>query len=97
MVRVLDFLEDYLRSRVIKYERIDGSVRGNDRQAAIDRYEGTRRLNIRSEIARVAYLFDIFFPFFSFLFFLSFFHSLHLVLLILYSYSCIFELSCSQF
>ncbi|XP_049847848.1 chromodomain-helicase-DNA-binding protein 8-like [Schistocerca gregaria] len=38
MVRVLDILEDYLKYRGHKYERIDGTVRGNDRQAAIDRF-----------------------------------------------------------
>lgn len=38
MVRVLDILEDYLNYRKYSYERIDGGVRGNDRQAAIDRF-----------------------------------------------------------
>ena len=38
MVRVLDILEDFLRYRQYNYERIDGGVRGNDRQAAIDRF-----------------------------------------------------------
>jgi SNF2 family DNA or RNA helicase len=38
MVRVLDILEDYLDYRGYKHERIDGHVRGNDRQAAIDRF-----------------------------------------------------------
>ncbi|KAL3898148.1 MAG: hypothetical protein SGPRY_012903, partial [Prymnesium sp.] len=38
MVRVLDILEDYLRWQRYSYERIDGHVKGNDRQAAIDRY-----------------------------------------------------------
>ena len=38
MVRVLDILEDYLNFRKFVYERIDGGVRGNDRQAAIDRF-----------------------------------------------------------
>jgi SWI/SNF-related matrix-associated actin-dependent regulator of chromatin subfamily A member 5 len=32
MVRILDILEDYLNFRGYLYERIDGSVRGNDRQ-----------------------------------------------------------------
>jgi hypothetical protein len=32
MVRVLDILEQYLRLRNYTYERIDGSVRGADRQ-----------------------------------------------------------------
>lgn len=38
MVRILDILEDYLIYKQIKHERIDGSVRGNDRQLAIDRF-----------------------------------------------------------
>lgn len=38
MVRVLDILEDFLNYRNYSYERIDGGVRGNDRQAAIDRF-----------------------------------------------------------
>ncbi len=36
--RVLDILQDYLEYRRYEFERIDGSVRGNDRQAAIDRF-----------------------------------------------------------
>jgi len=38
MIRVLDILEDYLLEKRWGYERIDGRVRGNDRQQAIDRY-----------------------------------------------------------
>ncbi|KAJ8387669.1 hypothetical protein AAFF_G00152190 [Aldrovandia affinis] len=38
MVRCLDILEDYLIQRRYSYERIDGRVRGNMRQAAIDRF-----------------------------------------------------------
>ena len=38
MVRVLDILEDYLNYREYDYERIDGSVRGSERQEAIDRF-----------------------------------------------------------
>lgn len=38
MVRVLDLLESYLRFRGHLYERLDGNVRGNDRQASIDRF-----------------------------------------------------------
>ncbi|CAH1277583.1 CHD7 [Branchiostoma lanceolatum] len=38
MVRCLDILEDYLVQNVYPYERIDGRVRGNLRQAAIDRF-----------------------------------------------------------
>ena len=35
---MLDILEDYLRLRQYPRERIDGSITGNDRQAAIDRF-----------------------------------------------------------
>uniref|UniRef100_A0AAY4EUP8 DNA helicase n=1 Tax=Denticeps clupeoides TaxID=299321 RepID=A0AAY4EUP8_9TELE len=38
MVRCLDILEDYLIQKRYTYERIDGRVRGNLRQAAIDRF-----------------------------------------------------------
>ena len=38
MVKMLDLLEDYLIKRKYAFERIDGSIRGNLRQAAIDRY-----------------------------------------------------------
>ncbi|XP_009886654.1 PREDICTED: chromodomain-helicase-DNA-binding protein 8, partial [Charadrius vociferus] len=38
MVRCLDILEDYLIQKRYLYERIDGRVRGNLRQAAIDRF-----------------------------------------------------------
>lgn len=38
MVRCLDILEDYLMYRKYPYERIDGRIRGNLRQAAIDRF-----------------------------------------------------------
>ncbi|KAG9341958.1 hypothetical protein JZ751_018275 [Albula glossodonta] len=38
MVRCLDILEDFLIQRRYLYERIDGRVRGNLRQAAIDRF-----------------------------------------------------------
>eukprot|EP00170_Pyropia_yezoensis_P004633 contig_18886_g4646 len=38
MVRVLDILEDYLIAHRWGYERIDGRVRGNERQQAIDRF-----------------------------------------------------------
>uniref|UniRef100_A0A6B2KW73 Uncharacterized protein n=1 Tax=Arcella intermedia TaxID=1963864 RepID=A0A6B2KW73_9EUKA len=38
MVGILNILEDYLKIRNMKYERIDGSIRGSDRQAAIDRF-----------------------------------------------------------
>ena len=35
---LLTFMEDLLSHRGYKYERIDGSIRGNDRQSAIDRF-----------------------------------------------------------
>jgi len=38
MVRCLDILEDYLIQKRYPFERIDGRVRGNLRQAAIDRF-----------------------------------------------------------
>jgi len=38
MTRMLDILEDYLLYRRYAYERIDGNVRGVDRQFAIDRF-----------------------------------------------------------
>ncbi len=41
--RVLDILQDYLEYRRYDFERIDGSVRGNDRQSAIDRFSKARQ------------------------------------------------------
>eukprot|EP00053_Salpingoeca_punica_P019998 m.205742 g.205742 ORF g.205742 m.205742 type:complete len:1395 (-) comp17765_c0_seq1:329-4513(-) len=38
MTRLLDILEEYMRVRQFKYERIDGSVAGSDRQARIDSF-----------------------------------------------------------
>lgn len=38
MVRVLDILEDYMNYRSYKYERLDGGIRGPERQASIDRF-----------------------------------------------------------
>merc|ERR1712045_839068 len=38
MVKMLDLLEDYLIKKKYAFERIDGRIRGNLRQAAIDRY-----------------------------------------------------------
>lgn len=38
MVRCLDILEDYVIQKKYPFERIDGRVRGNLRQAAIDRF-----------------------------------------------------------
>ncbi len=36
---MLDILEDYLNERGMKFERIDGSITGNKRQQAIDRFQ----------------------------------------------------------
>jgi SNF2 family DNA or RNA helicase len=36
---MLDILEDYLNCRDYKFERIDGSITGNKRQSAIDRFQ----------------------------------------------------------
>ncbi|KAI3652349.1 hypothetical protein MP228_002674 [Amoeboaphelidium protococcarum] len=38
MTKCLDIISDYLAYKGYKYERIDGSIRGDLRQAAIDRY-----------------------------------------------------------
>nr|QVX32607.1 CHD6/7/8/9 [Platynereis dumerilii] len=38
MIRVLDILEDYLIANHYLYERLDGRIRGNIRQEAIDRF-----------------------------------------------------------
>ncbi|CAH1779419.1 unnamed protein product [Owenia fusiformis] len=38
MIRVLDILEDYLMHKNYIYERLDGRIRGNVRQEAIDRF-----------------------------------------------------------
>jgi SNF2 family DNA or RNA helicase len=38
MVRVLDLLEDYCYAKRLPFERLDGGVKGAERQAAIDRY-----------------------------------------------------------
>ncbi len=38
MTKMLDILEDFLEGNGYKYERIDGSITGTDRQRAIDRF-----------------------------------------------------------
>ncbi|TPX32804.1 hypothetical protein SmJEL517_g04133 [Synchytrium microbalum] len=38
MTKCLDIIQDYLRRKAYGFERIDGSVRGDVRQAAIDRF-----------------------------------------------------------
>ena len=42
MVRMLDMLEYYCRARGYKFERLDGGVRGDERQASIDRFTKSR-------------------------------------------------------
>lgn len=42
---MLDVLEDYLVAREMKFERIDGSITGHRRQAAIDRYQDKNSKN----------------------------------------------------
>jgi SNF2 family DNA or RNA helicase len=38
-VKMLDLISDYCEFRDFRYERLDGRVRGNERQKAIDRFE----------------------------------------------------------
>jgi chromodomain-helicase-DNA-binding protein 7 len=38
MVKMLDLISDYCEFRTYPYERLDGRVRGTDRQKAIDRF-----------------------------------------------------------
>lgn len=45
MTRCLDLLQEYLRYRKYPWERIDGTVRPADRQAAIDRFCGSGTLD----------------------------------------------------
>jgi SNF2 family DNA or RNA helicase len=40
MTRMLDVLEDFCENELYKYERIDGSITGQCRQDAIDRFNG---------------------------------------------------------
>ena len=46
MTRMLDLLEVYLESRRFQYCRIDGSVGLEDRQAAIDAFNGDPELRV---------------------------------------------------
>jgi SNF2 family DNA or RNA helicase len=39
MVRMLDLISEYCELRSFQYERLDGRVRGSERQKAIDRFE----------------------------------------------------------
>ena len=38
MVKMLDIVSQYLRERQYSHERLDGTIRGDVRQAAIDRF-----------------------------------------------------------
>lgn len=40
MTKMLDVLEDFCENEGYKYERIDGSITGQARQDAIDRFNG---------------------------------------------------------
>lgn len=42
MTKMLDILEDFLEFEMYKYERIDGGITGQQRQDAIDRFNGER-------------------------------------------------------
>ena len=46
MVKVLDILEDYLVMKDYPFERLDGGVKRQDRQAAIDRFTKEKGKNI---------------------------------------------------
>ena len=39
MVKMLDLISEYCEFRNFRYERLDGRVRGTERQKAIDRFE----------------------------------------------------------
>lgn len=39
MVKMLDLISEYCEFRDFKYERLDGRIRGSERQKAIDRFE----------------------------------------------------------
>ena len=39
MVKMLDLISEYCEFRDFKYERLDGRIRGTERQKAIDRFE----------------------------------------------------------
>lgn len=40
MTKMLDIMEDFCENEGYKYERIDGSITGQARQDAIDRFNG---------------------------------------------------------
>lgn len=42
MVRMLDLISEYCDFRNYKYERLDGRLRGTERQKAIDRFENEK-------------------------------------------------------
>lgn len=47
---MLTILEDYLHLRGFKYERIDGSITGKKRQAAIDRFQSNQGIENGREL-----------------------------------------------
>lgn len=48
MTRMLDVLEDFCENEGYKYERIDGSITGQSRQDAIDRFNGNENFVART-------------------------------------------------
>ena len=48
---MLDILEDFCENENYKYERIDGSITGQSRQDAIDRFNCSFPLSLLTEIA----------------------------------------------
>jgi SNF2 family DNA or RNA helicase len=44
MVRMLDLISEYCDFRGFRHERLDGRVRGNERQKAIDRFESDKNI-----------------------------------------------------
>lgn len=43
MTKMLDIMEDFCENEGYKYERIDGSITGQARQDAIDRFNGMKK------------------------------------------------------
>ena len=56
MIRVLDILEDYLYQMHMPFERLDGRIRGNDRQAAIDRFSKPGTFQTRARSLRIRFM-----------------------------------------
>eukprot|EP01080_Neovahlkampfia_damariscottae_P008691 gene8691-638_t len=49
MVKVLHILEDYMNYKKFPYERLDGSIRGDERQEAIDRFSDMKKDNFNTK------------------------------------------------